>query len=86
MRNSKLAYLFTYNNIWKLVFISIINAVSHFNTIRTNNKHTHTQQSSFNNIYTIKAQGCIYMCIYLFRQVMTSLSHFEKPENSLNRA
>ena len=28
MRNSKLAYLFTYNTRWKLVFISIINAVS----------------------------------------------------------
>ena len=28
MRNSKSAYLFTYNNIWKLVSISIINAVS----------------------------------------------------------
>ena len=56
MRNSKSAYLFTYNNIWKLVYISIINAVSiphHFNTIRTNketNKQTHKQQSSFNNI------------------------------------
>ena len=28
MRNSKSAYLFTYNNIWKLVSISNINAVS----------------------------------------------------------
>ena len=27
MRNSKSAYLFTYYNIWKLVSISIINAV-----------------------------------------------------------
>ena len=26
MRNSKSAYLFTYNNIWKLVYILIINA------------------------------------------------------------
>ena len=44
MRNSKSAYLFTYNNL-EISLISIINAVSI--TIRTN---THKQQqSSFNN-------------------------------------
>ena len=63
MRNSKSTYLFTYNNIWKLVYISIINAVSippslQYNpdkqTNKQTNKQTHTytntQQSSFNNI------------------------------------
>ena len=46
MRNLKSAYLFTNNNIWKLVFISIINVVSipsSLNTTRTN-KQTHNNQ------------------------------------------
>ena len=50
MRNSCSAYLFTYNKIWKLGFISIINAVSIPPSLQYNpDKHTNTQ-SSFNNI------------------------------------
>ena len=52
MRNSKSAYLFTSKYIWKLVFISIINAVSippslYYNPDKI---QTYKQQSSFNNI------------------------------------
>ena len=66
MRNSKSAYLFTYIYIWKLVFISIIHAVSippSLNTIQTNkltHKQTNMRQSSFNNI-DIYTQPCVLL-------------------------
>ena len=47
--------MFTYNHFWKLVSISIISAVFippslQYNLDKQTNKHTHTQQLSFNNI------------------------------------
>ena len=53
MRNSKLAYLFAYYKIWKLVSISDINTVSippslQYNPDKQTNKHTNTQNTNNN--------------------------------------
>ena len=58
MRNSESVHLFTYNYIWELVSISIISAVFippslSYNPDKQTNKHTNTQQLSFNNIYIL---------------------------------
>ena len=73
MRNSKSAYLFTYNNIWKLVFISIINAVSippslQYNPGKQTHTHTNKQQSSFNNIDITTILTCC--CIMIYSQIL----------------
>ena len=74
MRNSKSAYLFTYNNIWKFVYFSNINAVSIpylLNTILTN-KQTHNNRVLIYR-YVIEL-SLIYVCTIIL-SLCTEMMH-----------
>ena len=64
MPNSKSAYFITYNNIWKMVSISNINAVS-FPITLIQSGQTHNQTNSFNNT-TCTGPAALIVFEYLF--------------------